>query len=111
MAINVNQSNAVPGGFVARNPRGRTSSLENLSSGFRIDSSSNATPAASRNARSRANLVEAAARNAAQSDDIQRVSQNSYNARNAELVQRSASRSQSGSEFVGGASGQVDAYA
>lgn len=117
MAMNIWQGAAVGGGgmYPSSPSRGKSKSLENLSSGFRIDSGpSKADESATREPRTRSATLERAVRNAAQSPIVQSVSQNVFNERNADLVkmraQGNAPVANGGSGGVSGA-GTLDAYA
>ena len=117
MSMNVSQNPAVGGRGMYPPPpsRGPSRSLENLSSGFRIDSGvAGSEDPAGRASRGRAANLESAVRNAAQSPVVQSVSQNGFSERNADLVRQQAGGAApaptGGISGVGG-NGKLDAYA
>ena len=118
MSMNVSQNPAVGGRGMYPPPpsRGPSRSLENLSTGFRIDSGAAGTAEpAGQGARARTVNLESAVRNAAQSPIVQSVSQNGYGERNADLVRQQASGNTpspatGGTGGIGG-NGKLDAYA
>ena len=115
MAMNIRQSDAVNGigGYPASNARVRKNSLQNLSSGFRIDNgpAKLAEPASQRETGSRVANLENAVRTAAQSVNVQSVSQNALNARNADLVRQRAQGDNALPPAGNGVIGQINTYA
>ena len=117
MAMNIRQSAAAGGsGMYPPSPaRERSKSLENLSSGFRIDSGQNGTAGPPiREPYTRAASLERAVRNAAQSPIVQSVSQSPFNERNADLVgMRARDNAPMPNGGAGGSdgTGTLDAYA
>lgn len=113
MSMNIRQADAVNGaGYASSSTRGKSKSLESLSTGFRIDNGprNGAVSTTSREPVSRQNL-ERAVRTASQSAYVQSVSQNSYNERNADLVRQRAQGDNAPPASGGGGNGQIDAYA
>lgn len=116
MSMNITSVGAANGvgAYSPASMRSGRNALQQLSTGFRIDTdpAKTAEPANAREAGTRTAALERAVRTVSQSVNVQSMSQNALNERNADLVQQ---RAQGGNvsplPSVVGGNGQIDAYA